>query len=258
MKKLLAILLVFAMIVAAAACKKPEETNPSETKATEAGQESKDETKESTEAPDETDAPVEGAMTYAEFAAAAIESEVTIAAYIQAKQKYSEQYGNTTLYMEDEDGGYFVYRIAMTKEEYDSLELGQRLKITGFKAMWPEENGEIEITDATFEIVDGVYFESYAEDVTEFLGTDELADYMNRRVAFSGLTVAAKDENGAAFFYSWNGSGERGADIYFDLEKDGQTYTFVVESDLCDQDSAVYKAAEALKVGDVVDLEGFL
>ena len=35
-------------------------------------------------------------------------------------------------------------------------------------------------------------------------------------------------------------------------------YTFTVESYLCDKDSDVYKAVQNLKVGDVVDMEGFL
>ena len=39
---------------------------------------------------------------------------------------------------------------------------------------------------------------------------------------------------------------------------DGNTYTFTVESYLCDKDSDVYKAVQNLKVGDVVDMEGFL
>ncbi len=263
MKKILALLLAAVLVLSLAACtpKKPAETTAAPD--TTADQEDTTAPEETTEEPtveteEQTDAPVEGAMSYAEFAAAELNSEVTIAAYIQGMQKYAEAYGNTTLYMQDEDGGYFVYRIKMTQEQYDTLELGQRLKITGYKQMWPEENGEVEICDATFEIIDGVYHEFAATDVTAFLGTDELADYMNRRVAFSGMTVAAKGDEGAVFFYKWNGSGEKGDDIYFDLTKDGQTYTFVVESDLCDQDSDVYKAVEALKVGDVIDLEGFL
>ena len=38
----------------------------------------------------------------------------------------------------------------------------------------------------------------------------------------------------------------------------GQTYTFTVESYLCGNDTDVYKAVESLKVGDTIDLEGFL
>ena len=38
----------------------------------------------------------------------------------------------------------------------------------------------------------------------------------------------------------------------------GETLTFTVKSDLCGADTEVYKAAEALSIGDVIDLEGFL
>ena len=42
------------------------------------------------------------------------------------------------------------------------------------------------------------------------------------------------------------------------MSKDGETYEFCVEFYLCGQDTDVYKAVEALNVGDVIDLEGFL
>ena len=38
----------------------------------------------------------------------------------------------------------------------------------------------------------------------------------------------------------------------------GETYSFTVESSLCGPDTDVYKAVKDLKIGDVVDLEGFL
>jgi hypothetical protein len=47
-------------------------------------------------------------------------------------------------------------------------------------------------------------------------------------------------------------------DLYFKVSKNGETYEFCVEFYLCGNDTDVYKAVEALKVGDVVDLEGFL
>ena len=85
---------------------------------------------------------------------------------------------------------------------------------------------------------------------------------MNQFVSFSGLTVEASadaDGNEAAFLYNWDGSGEPGNDLYFDVKAaDGNVYTFTVESYLCDKDSDVYKAVESLKVGDKIDAEGFL
>ena len=39
---------------------------------------------------------------------------------------------------------------------------------------------------------------------------------------------------------------------------DGKTYEFRVEFSLCGKSTGVYKAVEALRAGDTVDLEGFL
>ena len=36
------------------------------------------------------------------------------------------------------------------------------------------------------------------------------------------------------------------------------TYTFTVESYLCDNTTEVYNAVKALNIGDVIDMEGFL
>ena len=112
----------------------------------------------------------EGVMSYQEFADAQVDDEVVIEGYLQAKQAYSEEYGNTSLYLQDGAGAYFVYRLACTKDEYETLEIGRKLKITGYKSEW---SGEVEITDASFELERGEYF-FRAEDVTELLGTDEL------------------------------------------------------------------------------------
>ena len=75
------------------------------------------------------------------------------------------------------------------------------------------------------------------------------------------MTVEASkdaDGNDAAFLYNWDGSGEEGSDLYFNVSLNGQTYSFVVESYLCDNTTEVYAAVKNLKVGDVVDMEGFL
>jgi hypothetical protein len=95
-------------------------------------------------------------------------------------------------------------------------------------------------------------------DVTDLLGKDELIDHQNEFVSFKGMTVEAADDSGAAFLYNWDGSGEDGSDLYFNVSKDGQTYTFTVESYLCDSSTDVYQAVKGLNVGDTVDMEGYL
>ena len=94
------------------------------------------------------------------------------------------------------------------------------------------------------------------------LGTDELISHQNELVSFTGMTVeaAGQDENGndVAFLYNYDGSGTQGDDVYFNVSYNGETYTFVVESYLRDSSSDVYKAAEALEIGQTINMEGFL
>ena len=76
------------------------------------------------------------------------------------------------------------------------------------------------------------------------------------------MTVEAAGQNDdgedVAFLYNWDGSGQEGDDLYFNVSVNGETYSFTVESSLCGPDTDVYKAVKDLKIGDVVDLEGFL
>ncbi len=198
----------------------------------------------------------EGVMTHEEYMAAAVDDEVTIETYVQAKQSWWED--KATLYTQDHDGAYFIYNMTCSEEDYDKLEVGTKIRVTGYKAEW---EGEIEIAEgATFEILDGEYV-AEPLDVTDLLGTDELIDHQNELVSFKGMTVEAKEDadgNEAAFVYNWDGSGQDGDDLYFDVSLDGETYTFTVESYLCDNTTDVYNAVKELKVGDVIDMEGFL
>ena len=197
----------------------------------------------------------EGTMTYAEYAAAAVDSQVTIEAFVQAKQSWWED--KATVYAVDKDGGYFMYDMACYEADYEKLVKGAKIKVTGYKAEWA---GEVEIMDATFELLDGSYV-AEAVDGTAWLGTDELINHMNQFVAFKGLTIEPStdpDGNEVAFLYNWDGSGEDGNDLYFNASINGQTYNFCVESYLCDNTTDVYNTVEALNIGDTVDIECFL
>ena len=200
----------------------------------------------------------EGVMTHAEYMAAELDDEVTIEAFVQGKQSWwfnsEKNTGLGTFYLQDTVGGYFVYELPCTEEEYNTMTVGTRIKVTGHKAEW---SGEVEIIDAEFEILDGTYVAPYV-DVTTILGKDELANYQNTKVFFTGMEIVASNEDGDAFLYGWDGTGADGGDIYFKAKVGEATYTFVIESYLTDKDSEVYAAAKALKVGDKVDMAGFL
>ena len=199
----------------------------------------------------------EGVMTYAEYMAAEMDTEVVIETYVQAHQSWWDN--KITVYSQDKDGAYFLYNMACTEEDAKKLVPGTKIKVTGYKGEW---SGEIEVMDATFEIIEGASYIAPVMDITSLLGTDELIKHQNEFVAFKGMTVEAAgkdaDGNDVPFLYNWDGSGEKGSDLYFNVSLNGTTYTFTVESYLCGSDTAVYQAVENLKIGDVVDMEGFL
>ena len=253
MKKILALLLAALMVVSLFACTKNEPapvatpTPTAETPETEVP-----ETPEELEAEEpqdeETTATV---LTHAEYMAAELDTEVTVEAYVQAKQSWWDD--KATVYAQDEDGAYFLYNMVCSEDDYAKLTTGTKIRVTGYKAEW---SGEIEIIDAEFEVIPGS-FVATARDVTALLGTEELINHQNEFVSFKGLTVEDAGD-GAAFLYNWDGSGEDGNDLYFNVSIDGATYSFTVESYLCGPGTDVYEAVKALSIGDVIDAEGFL
>jgi len=216
MKKILAIVLVLTLsLVAFAACAKE----------------------------DDPAAKSEGVMTYAEYDAAALDSQVVIEAYVQAHQSWWDN--KITVYAQDPDGAYFLYEMACSEADAAKLVPGTKIKVTGFKGAWA---GEIEIMDATFEIVEGTTWIAEPMDATALLGTDDLIKHQNKLVSFKGMTIdsiAYKNE-------------QPGDDIYVNVSKNGASYSFCVEMYLTGPDTDVYKAVQALKPGDVVDIDGFL
>ena len=249
MKKLIALLLALTMLVAFAGC---NNTNAPET--TE-GTKAVDTTATPT---DTTAAPTEETvkvMTHAEYVAADLDTEVVIEAYVQGAQSWWEN--SAIIYCQDEVGGYLLYKITCTEDQFNELQVGTKIRVTGYKA---EYKGQIEIIDGTFEIIDG---EMVAEpvDLSDKLSADNVIDYQTMVFTAKNMTVEPiKDKDGkeAAFLYNWDGSGEQGNDLYFNVSIDGETYNFCVESYLTGADTDVYKAVEALKIGDKIDVVGFL
>ncbi|MBQ7887763.1 MAG: hypothetical protein IJ313_12855 [Clostridia bacterium] len=184
----------------------------------------------------------EGVMTHADYVAAAIDSEIVVETYVQAKQSWWDNKG--TFYCQSEDGAYFLYEMPCSEEDYNKLVPGTKIKVTGYKAEWA---GEVEIVDAAFEILEGSYI-AEAKDVTALLGTDELIQHQNEFVAFKGMTVESIEYK----------NGQPGDDIYVTVSLNGQSYSFCVEVYLTGTDTDVYKAVGELKAGDVVDIEGYL
>ena len=191
-------------------------------------------------------------MTYEEYAKAEIEDPIYVETYVQATQSWWDN--KITVYGQNEDGAIFIYNMTCSEEDAAKLVPGTKIAVKGFKAEWA---GEVEIAEgATFEFVEADPFVAEAKDVTDLLGKEELIAHQNEKVAFKGMTVEAYDDTGAAFAYK--NAENKTDDLYFKVSKDGQTYDFCVEFYLCNNETEVYKAVEALQVGDVIDIEGFL
>ncbi|MBR6380392.1 MAG: hypothetical protein IKS07_01780, partial [Lachnospiraceae bacterium] len=129
MKKLIATVLTLGMILSLAGCGKTAESGAAA-----------------------ADTKSAGVMTYAEYAAAAVDTPVVVETYVQGKQSWWED--KATVYTQDKEGGYFLYNMACSEEDYAKLTEGTKIKVTGYKSEW---SGEVEITDATFEIEEGSY-----------------------------------------------------------------------------------------------------
>ena len=249
MKKFLAMLLILVLACCVmTACKKTEEeTKEAATPAPAATEEAAVDTEDTV-----------AVMTYEEYMAAAVESIVTVETYVQAKQGWWDN--KATVYTQTEEGAYFLYNMVCSEEDYAKLVPGTKIRVTGAKAEWA---GEVEIMEPTFEIIEGETWVAEAMDATALLGTDELITHQNKKVSFKGMTVeASKDGEGneVAFLYNWDGSGsaDSDSDLYFNASVNGNTYTFVIEYYLCGPDTDAYKAVSALKVGDTIDMTGFL
>ena len=201
----------------------------------------------------------EGVMTYAQYDAASLYERVVIEAYIQAKQSWWDN--KAVFYLADGEGGYLAYNATCSENDYNTkLTIGTKVRVDGYKDVW---TGEAEIGEGASitGVENGGTYIAKATDVTALLGTDDLIKKMNQFVAFKSMTVeASKDADGkdVAFLYKYNGTGSEGDDLYFNASVNGKTYTFTVESFLSGKDTDVYKAVKKLKIGDKIDMEGFL
>ncbi len=239
MKKIIAMLMALTLVFAFAACEAEvvettEAVTTTEAVVTEAV---------TTEAvvTEEVTAKV---MTYAEYAAAEMDAEVVIEAYVQATQSWWDN--KITVYAQDADGAYFLYEMACSEEDAAKLVPGTKIRVTGYKGAWA---GEVEVMDATFEFVEGAdTFIAEPMDATALLGTEELINHQNKLAVFKGMTVEAIEFK----------NGEPGDDIYVTLGLGGASYSFCVERYLTGPETEVYAAVSALKAGDVVDVTGFI
>ncbi|MBQ9115926.1 MAG: hypothetical protein IJY04_02780 [Clostridia bacterium] len=252
MKKLLALLMVLAMMFTLVACTTTPDNNGDDENKDNTGDEgnkddgNKDDGNKDDGNKDDgnTDTFPATPMTYAEYIAAELDAPVYVETYVQGHQSWWSD--KITVYCQDQNGGIFLYELACSEADAAKLVPGTKIAVKGYKAAF---NGEVEIVDGTFEFVEGGdTYVAEAMDATALLGTDDMINHQNKFVSFKGLTVNNIEYK----------NGEPGDDIYLTLDKDGASYNFCVEIYLTGADSDVYTTVATLKAGDVVDVEAFL
>ena len=195
----------------------------------------------------------EGVMSYAEYAAAEKGSIVVIETYVQATESWWD--GKVTVFAQDPDGAYYIYNMACSEADAAKLLPGTKIRVTGWKSSW---SGMVEIVDGTFAFGNGGSWIAEPADFATLLAGKNPENHIGERIAVTGATVLDKG-NGKACFYGWDNYGTDGeCDLYFDLNINGTVCTFVVRRYLTPPGGEVYETVKNLKVGDTVDLEGFL
>ena len=149
-------IMAFALVGCAGGSTSGETTAETAAESTAAVESTAVETTESTEGAETENASEEGTaaagtvLSYDEYMAAELDTEVTVEAYVQATQSWWED--TITVYAQDENGGYFFYNLACSEEDAANLVPGTKIRVTGYKSEW---SGEVEIMDGTFEFVEG-------------------------------------------------------------------------------------------------------
>ena len=190
---------------------------------------------------------LDGVLSYGEYVSAADGTEVTVAGYVQAKQSWWDN--KATVYLQDDNGAYFLYELGCTEEQYNTdLAIGNHIKVTGVKGSWAgmvEILGQESGAEATYQVLSGN--KVYEAKAQTSLDNAALIALSTQKVSFTNLTVLSVELPAS-----------EGKDIYFDVTDGTNVLTFAVESYLTDKNTDVYKAAMALKVGDVISCEGFM
>ena len=110
---------------------------------------------------------------------------VCIETYAQAHEgwwKDDAGVGQCSIYAQDETCGYFIYNAPCSEEDAAKLVDGQKIRVTGTKMVW---NGLVEIGNVkSLEILEGDPFVAETKDVTDLFGSEDIEQYMNQKVSF--------------------------------------------------------------------------
>ncbi|MBQ9449202.1 MAG: hypothetical protein IJU60_04940 [Acholeplasmatales bacterium] len=201
--------------------------------------------------------------------------------YVLAKAGWNPSYNNGYLFIQDETtrGGFYIYRACMSKEVWDSLEFGTRVKASGMNSTnyngLIETNGNVQVsvvTDET-ELPEGVTLPAMADadkplvkagqEISNYILTDldQTKYYTGSSVRLDGWKVkektpaatTAKAGGDLLTLSKTYGTGDDAKEITIKVLLN--KYAVDLDSDLA---TGIVTASSAIKVGDIVNVHGLL
>lgn len=185
--------------------------------------------------------------------------------YVLSKFGYSEKYGNGNLYVmnEDKTGTYYVYRASMTKEEFDGLKLGDPVAVsecpsTTYKGLIESSKAVVKPIDYTvptnLQPIDVAALVPTPVDNEFITQNKELVYYQNTYASLTGWKITKMGSASA--------TGTSTTQTMLTLEKNGFETTVAINKDIVPLDSTaattLFETVRGLKVGDFVDIKGFV
>lgn len=154
-------------------------------------------------------------LTYEQYAAKKSGEKVLVQGWITHPHEYSSSYGNASVWLQDENGGYYAYRVKISSQrEWDTyFKVGNKIAIDGVKSPF---NGWDEIGSGSkyYFIKDAETKTFEAKDVTTVWGANKPDSVESKAVQNQLVKVTAK----VASIGEYNSE-----DMYLGLTVNGQT-----------------------------------
>lgn len=183
-------------------------------------------------------------LTWQQFTAAEDDTAVVIKGVIGGIVNTSSKH---ELYLQDDDGGYYVYNLAAEKME--GLQIGQEIRVRGTRDTYYGVN---QVVEADVEVLNATPVDVVAQDITEtFKNAADLKDeslyaLQSKLIVIKGATVLGQDASDSSYYN-------------FKL---GNKKSYVrISSSACmfgSEDQKAFKDAVAANKGKVADVTGFI
>nr|WP_297704007.1 zinc-ribbon domain-containing protein [uncultured Butyrivibrio sp.] len=201
--------------------------------------------------------------SYDDFDNAAVGSTVTVDAFVQDAFSWSSN--GCSLYVANGNDAYYVSGLHCTESEFEQFKSpGMHISITGTKV---DKNGDYQINDCMFTIVDDSRYSPAPTDVTNMLKLSSISDYKNHRICITEAIIEPNNYSNEPYYIAdFNRSGGLvdtsnrmlGDDLGFKALVNGSECSFIIDTACTDSSSEPYKIVREFKIEDKINCTGYL